>query len=99
MFFLYELERTITLHPSFFGSKITEYLTEKLFRDVEGTCNGQYYIVCVVDILDISEGIVIPGLGKADYTVRYRTVVWRPFKGETVRFFKASLTRLCRRLN
>ncbi|KZF23765.1 RNA polymerase II subunit 7 [Xylona heveae TC161] len=84
MFFLYELERVITLHPSFFGPRVKEYLTNRLLEDVEGTCTGQYFIICVMDTYDISDGRVIPGSGVAEYTVRYRAVVWRPFKGETV---------------
>ena len=87
MFFLYELERTITLHPSFFGPRVSEYLTRRLLEDVEGTCTGQYYIITVVGINDISEGKVLPGSGIAEYTLRYSTVVWRPFKGETVCWF------------
>jgi len=84
MYFLYELERVITLHPSFFGPRVTEYLTNRLLEDVEGTCTGQYYIICVMDAYDISEGRVVPGSAVAEYTVHYRAVVWRPFKGETV---------------
>lgn len=84
MFFLYELERPITLHPSFFGPRVKEYLTNRLLEDVEGTCTGQYYIICVMDAYDISEGRVVPGSAVAEYTVHYRAVVWRPFKGETV---------------
>ena len=84
MFFLYELERVISLHPSFFGPRVKEYLTNRLLEDVEGTCTGQYYIICVMDAYDISEGRVIPGSAVAEYTVHYRAVVWRPFKGETV---------------
>ena len=84
MFFLYELEQTVSLHPSFFGPRISERLQERLLNDVEGTCNGQYYIICVVDIIDISQGNIRPGTGIAEYVIRYRTVVWRPFKGETV---------------
>lgn len=84
MFFLYELERVITLHPSFFGPRVTEYLTNRLLEDVEGTCTGQYYIICVMDAYDISEGRVIPGSAVAEYTIHYRAVVWKPFKGETV---------------
>lgn len=39
MFFLKEEERTITLHPSFFGPNIQRYLTDQLLNDVEGrTC-------------------------------------------------------------
>lgn len=84
MFFLHELEREITLHPSFFGPRIKEYLINKLLEDVEGTCNGQYYIICVMDAYDISEGRIVPGSGNAEFTVRYRAVVFRPFKGEVV---------------
>ena len=84
MYFLYELERVITLHPSFFGPRVKEYLTSRLLDDVEGTCTGQYYIICVMDTYDISEGRVVPGSAVAEYTVHYRAVVWRPFKGETV---------------
>ena len=85
MFFLQELERIIDLHPSFFGPRVKEYLTDRLLHDVEGTCTGQYYIVCVVDAFDISEGRVVPGLARAEFVIRYRAVVWRPFKGEIVR--------------
>ncbi|KAI9681155.1 MAG: DNA-directed RNA polymerase II subunit [Caeruleum heppii] len=85
MFFLYDLSRTITLHPSFFGPRIREYLMNKLLEDVEGTCTGRYFIICVVDAHDISEGRIVPGSAVAEFTVSYRAVVWRPFKGETVR--------------
>ncbi|KAL8678585.1 MAG: hypothetical protein Q9186_005088 [Xanthomendoza sp. 1 TL-2023] len=84
MFFLRELEREITLHPSFFGPRTREYLTTRLLEDVEGSCTGQYYIITVLDTVTISEGRVVPGSGVAEYTIQYRAVVWRPFKGETV---------------
>jgi len=84
MFFLHELERVITLPPSRFGPHVEECLRNKLLEDVEGTCTGQYYIVCVMDTYDISEGRVLPSSGVAEYTIHYRAVVWRPFKGETV---------------
>lgn len=84
MFFLHELERVISLHPSFFGPRVKEYLKNKLLEDVEGTCDGSYYIICVVDPSDISEGRVVPGEARAEYTIRYHAVVWKPFKGEVV---------------
>ena len=84
MFFLHEMERVITLHPSFFGPRIKDYLTTRLLDDVEGTCNGQFYILCVMDTYDISEGRIVPGSGLAEFTINYRAVVFRPFKGETV---------------
>lgn len=88
MFFLRDLERTIALHPSFFGPRVRDYLTNKLFQEAEGTCNGQYYTICVVDPYDISEGRVLPGIAKAEYTIRYRAVVWKPFRGEIVSIYE-----------
>ncbi|KAM0181850.1 hypothetical protein ACHAPC_004001 [Botrytis cinerea] len=84
MFFLYNLERQVTLHPSYFGRNMHELVTGKLLKDVEGTCTGLYYIITIMDTFNISEGRILPGSGLAEFTVGYRAVVWRPFKGETV---------------
>ena len=54
-------------------------------KDVEGTCTGRYYIISILDTFQISEGKILPGSGLAEFTVGYKAVVWRPFKGETVR--------------
>jgi hypothetical protein len=41
-----------------------------------------------MDTFNISEGRVIPGSGVAEYTIVYRAIVWKPFKGETVRLLR-----------
>ncbi|KAG7292199.1 hypothetical protein NEMBOFW57_002234 [Staphylotrichum longicolle] len=84
MFFLHNLERRVTLHPSYFGRNMHELVTTKLVKDVEGTCAGDYYIIAIMDTFDVSEGRILPGSGLAEFTVGYRAVVWRPFKGEVL---------------
>ncbi|KAI1845330.1 hypothetical protein JX265_005487 [Neoarthrinium moseri] len=84
MFFVYTLERRVTLHPSFFGKNMHELVTRKLLDDVEGTCTGSYYIITIMDSFLISEGKILPGSGLAEFTVEYKAVIWRPFKGETI---------------
>lgn len=84
MFFLMPLTRQVTLHPSYFGRNMQDLVTTKLLKDVEGTCTGSYYIVTIMDTFTLSEGRILPGSGMAEFTVAYRAVVWRPFKGETV---------------
>lgn len=87
MFFLLDMTHTIILHPSFFGPRIREYLKTKLLSDVEGKCDGQYgYIICVVESgdLDIGRGKIMTGRGSAEFVVKYRAIVWKPFKGEVV---------------
>jgi DNA-directed RNA polymerase II subunit RPB7 len=84
MFFLKYLEREISIHPSFFGREMEDRLRERLFADMEGSCNGEYYIICVIDIFNISPGRVKAGRGEANFTISYRAILWKPFKGETV---------------
>ncbi|EXJ57243.1 hypothetical protein A1O7_07590 [Cladophialophora yegresii CBS 114405] len=84
MFFLRYLEREMKIHPSFFASNITGILKNQLYAELEGSCNGEYYIVCIMDIYNISPGKVVPGLGEAIYTILYRAILWKPFKGETI---------------
>lgn len=76
------MERTVVLHPVYFDKDTHKYITDELYRDVEGTNTGNYYIVCVVNILEISEPKVLPGSSFAEFIIRFQAVVWRPFKGE-----------------
>lgn len=94
MFFLKDEERTVTLHPSFFGPNIKEYIKQQLFTDVEGQIFGDYFTIAVMEQMEISDGKVVPGSGFAEYTVHYRAVVWKPFKGEVVRVFSSDLQEI-----
>lgn len=87
MFFLKDLSLELTLHPSYFGSHMHQFLRTKLLQEVEGTCTGQYgYIICVMDgmKIDVGRGNVPSGVGSAVFNVKYRAIVYRPFKGEVV---------------
>lgn len=62
-----------------------QFLESKLYSDVEGKCSGQFgYIIAVVSMSDIGNGIVLPGSGQAEFVARYRAIVFKPFKGEVV---------------
>ncbi|KAJ2772899.1 DNA-directed RNA polymerase II subunit [Coemansia nantahalensis] len=85
MFFHKKLSHTITLHPSFLGPRMREYVTKRLYKDVEGTCTGRYgYIVAVVAILDIQTGKIIPGQGSAEFEVKYSAILFKPFRNEVI---------------
>ena len=84
MFFLKQMERTITLHPTYFGPRIRDYLIDRLKQDVEGTNLGNFYVLLILDNPEISEGRVVPSSGYAEYTMNYRAVIWRPFRGEVL---------------
>ncbi|KAF1810674.1 RNA polymerase II subunit 7 [Eremomyces bilateralis CBS 781.70] len=85
MFFIHDMERTITLHPSYMGPHVKDILLHRLHADVEGANMGNFYVVLIMDTgYEVSEGRIMPGTGFAEYTVHYRAVVWRPFRGEIV---------------
>lgn len=84
MFFLKEETKVITLHPSYFGPNMREYLINRLNEEEEGRCTGDHFVICVMDMVDIGEGRVLPGSGQAEYTIKYRAIIWKPFRGETV---------------
>jgi DNA-directed RNA polymerase II subunit RPB7 len=65
-----------------------EYLITRLNEEEEGRCTGDHFVICVMDMVDIGEGRVIPSSGNAEYTIKYRAIIWKPFRGETVRWKK-----------
>ncbi|KAJ1985815.1 DNA-directed RNA polymerase II subunit, partial [Coemansia thaxteri] len=80
-----KLTHTITLDPSCLGPRMREFVTKRLYRDVEGTCTGRYgYIIAVVAILEIQMGKVIPGHGSAEFEVKYSAILYMPFRNEVV---------------
>lgn len=85
MFYHIQLEHEIQLHPRYFGPNLLETVKKKLFKDVEGTCTGKYgFVVAVTAIEHIGDGVIQSGTGFVTYPIKYKAVVFRPFKGEVL---------------
>ena len=85
MFFLKQLTHTINLHPQFFGPQIKIFLKSRLLEEVEGTCSGRYgYIISVVDIVNVGNGVLQANTGFAEYVIEYKAIVFKPFKNQVV---------------
>jgi DNA-directed RNA polymerase II subunit RPB7 len=85
MFYHMELDHEIKLHPRYFGPQLMDKVKQKLFSEVEGMCKGKYgFVVAVTSLYDIGAGLIEPGRGFVVYPVKYRAIVFRPFKGEVV---------------
>lgn len=62
-----------------------ETVRQKLYTEVEGTCTGKYgFVIAVTTIDNIGSGIIQPGQGFVVYPVKYKAIVFRPFKGEVL---------------
>ncbi|GAA6023566.1 hypothetical protein JCM10207_005716 [Rhodosporidiobolus poonsookiae] len=88
MFFLKELTQDLIMHPSYFNPALTAHLSTELRRQVEGSCSGRLgYVIAVTEEL-VSAGGHHRGRimedGQAVFSMRYRAIVYRPFRGEVV---------------
>eukprot|EP00795_Rhopilema_esculentum_P003216 gene3216-1533_t len=85
MFYHISLEHDILLHPRYFGPNLLQTVKQKLFTEVEGTCTGKYgFVIAVTTIDNIGVGEILPGRGFVVYPVKYKAIVFRPFKGEVL---------------
>ncbi len=85
MFYHICLDHEIMLHPRYFGPQLMDTVKQKLFSEVEGTCTGKYgFVIAVTHIEDIGAGLIQPGQGFVVYPVKYKAIVFRPFKGEVL---------------
>lgn len=85
MFYHIQLEHEIQLHPRYFGPNLLDTVKKKLFKEVEGTCSGKYgFVIAVLTIDSIGDGVIQSGTGFVTYLVKYKAIVFRPFKGEVL---------------
>jgi len=85
MFYISEVEDYIRVDPKLFGLPTSEAIQKQLIETY-----ADYYdkeigkVVSVIDILDIGEGVIIPGDGAAYYKSKFILLVWRPELQELV---------------
>ena len=73
------------LHPRYFGKDLKSILVSKLHREVEGTCSGRYgFIITVTSVEKIGLGKVQEGTGHVLFPIKFKAIVFRPFKGEVL---------------
>ncbi|KAI8838019.1 hypothetical protein CcCBS67573_g01080 [Chytriomyces confervae] len=95
MLFLKELTHTILLHPTFFGRNLRSALKQRLYQEVEGTCSGLFgYIIAVIEIVDTGKGVLQTATGHAEFNVRYKAIVFKPFKGQVVEGLVTTVNRM-----
>jgi DNA-directed RNA polymerase subunit E' len=85
MFYLTEVEDYIRVEPKLFGLPTSEAV-DKQVRETY----FNYYdkelgkVVAVVEVLNVGEGVLIPGDGAAYYLSKFRLIAWKPVLHELV---------------
>lgn len=85
MFYLTETEDYIRVEPKFFGLDTREAVKQQLNKTYSGFVNKDLgFVISIVDVLSVEEGIVIPGDGAVYYNSRFKLLIWKPEMQELV---------------
>lgn len=85
MFYLVEMEDYVRVDPKLFGLPTLEAVEKQLHETY-----SDYYdkelgrSVAVVEVLNVGEGVIIPGDGAAYYSSTFKLLVWKPELHELV---------------
>lgn len=85
MFYLTEIEDYVRVEPKLFGIPTRESVDKQL-REIY----ADYYdkeigkVVLVIEVLEVGEGVIIPGDGAAYYNSRFKLLTWKPEINELV---------------
>jgi DNA-directed RNA polymerase subunit E' len=85
MFYLTEVQDHVRVEPKLFGLPTVEAV-EKQLREMY----ADYYdkqlgrVVAVIEVLEVREGIIIPGDGAAYYNSKFKLLIWKPELQELV---------------
>jgi len=85
MFYLAEVQDHVRVEPRLFGLPTTEAVKKQLEETYEDYYDKELgKVILVIDVLEVREGIIIPGDGAAYYNSRFKLLLWRPELQELV---------------
>jgi DNA-directed RNA polymerase subunit E' len=79
MFYVSEVEDHIRVEPKLFGLSTIEAVEMQLketYSDYYDKELGK--VVAIIEVLEVGEGVIIPGDGAAYYASRFKLLVWKP---------------------
>lgn len=93
MFYELELKDHIRLSPSKFNEDLEKALKERLNEKYENQIDKDYgIIIAVKGVLEIGEGIIVPGDGGAYYDIKFKLLVSKPEIQEIVHGIVTDIT-------
>ena len=85
MFYLIEVEDYIRVEPRLFGLSTKDAVEKQLQETYASFADKETgAVISVIEVLDVGEGIIIPGDGAAYYNSTFKLLVWKPELQELV---------------
>lgn len=79
MFYLTDVEDYVRVEPKLFGLPTTEAVDKQLretYADYYDKELGK--VVTVIEVVEVGEGVIIPGDGAAYYNSKFKLLAWKP---------------------
>lgn len=85
MFYIAEVEDHVRVEPRHFGLATKDAVAEQLEESYVKTMHKELgFVISVIGVKEVGEGIIIPGDGAAYYKSLFTVLVWRPELHELV---------------
>jgi len=85
MFYITEVEDYVRVDPKLFGLSTVEAVEKQLKETYSDYYNKDIgKVIEVIEILNVGEGVIIPGDGAAYYNSKFKLLVWKPEMHELV---------------
>ena len=85
MFYLLEVEEHVRVEPKHFGLLTREAIERQINESfIDSVSKELGYVIAVVSVDHVEDGVIIPGDGAAYYKSIFKLVVWRPELHELV---------------
>jgi DNA-directed RNA polymerase subunit E' len=85
MFYLVEVEDYVRVEPKLFGLSTADAVKQQLTETYQNYQDKELgAVVSVLDVMDVDEGIIIPGDGAAYYKSSFKLIVFKPELQEIV---------------
>ena len=85
MFYLTEIEDYVRVEPKLFGIPTAESVDKQLREVYEDYYDKELgKVVAVIEVLEVGDGVIIPGDGAAYYNSRFKLITWKPEVNELV---------------
>ena len=100
MFYLIEVEDYVRVEPKLFGLPTHEAVDKQLRETYSDHYNKELgKVLAVVEVMNVGEGVIIPGDGAAYYNTQFKLLIWKPEIHELVHGIVTEITNFGAFLN
>jgi len=85
MFYVVEIEDYVRVEPKLFGLKTSDAVAKQLQETYANYHDKEIgEVIGIISVLEVGNGIIIPGDGAAYYNSKFKLIVWKPELQELV---------------